>query len=69
MTDEQSSYRMIYVGIFLFAAIWVWAMWPKRDESASSFVGYSQSCWQIGDSLYVVTAKGDTVRLDVSKFR
>lgn len=36
-------------------------------ERASSFVGYSQSCWQVGDSLYVVTAKGDTVMFGVSK--
>ena len=39
----------------------------RNTERASSFVGYSQSCWQIGDTLHVVTAKGDTVRLDVSR--
>lgn len=38
-------------------------------ERASSFVGYSQSCWQEGNVLHVVTAKGDTVRLDVSKLK
>lgn len=40
----------------------------RNTESASSFVGYSQSCWQEGNVLHVVTAKGDTVRLDMSKF-
>lgn len=39
----------------------------RNTERASSFVGYSQSCWQEGNVLHVVTAKGDTVRLDVSK--
>lgn len=36
-------------------------------EKASSFVGYSQSCWQVGDTLTVITAKGDTIRLDISR--
>ena len=39
----------------------------RQVEKSSSFVGYSQSCWQVGDTLHVVTAKGDTVRLDVSR--
>lgn len=28
-----------------------------------------KSCWQVGDTLHVVTAKGDTVRLDASKLK
>lgn len=36
-------------------------------DRSSSFAGYSQSCWQINDTLHVVTAKGDTVRLDISR--
>lgn len=44
----------------------VWEYFHPADRS-SSFVGYSQSCWQVGDTLYVVTAKGDTVRFGVSK--
>lgn len=39
----------------------------NSSEQSSSFVGYSQSCWQINDTLHVVTARGDTVRLDVSR--
>lgn len=39
----------------------------RYTSKSSSFVGYSQSCWQINDTLHVVTAKGDTVRLDVSR--
>lgn len=43
------------------------AKWMEAASNASSFVGYSQSCWQIGDTLTVVTAKGDTLRLDISR--
>lgn len=44
--------------------------WDKEAigaKKASSFVGYSQSCWQAGDTLHVVTAKGDTVMFGISK--
>lgn len=40
---------------------------PLSSERISNFVGYSQSCWQEGNVLHVVTAKGDTVRLDISR--
>ena len=52
-------------GAFVGGAKWMEYITP--EEHSSSFVGYSQSCWQVGDTLHVVTAKGDTVRLDVSR--
>lgn len=61
----------LWITVFAYVALFVWAMvalwFNKPTEKASSFVGYSQSCWQVGDTLTVITAKGDTVRLDVSR--
>lgn len=52
-------------GAFIGGVKWMESIMP--EERTSSFVGYSQSCWQINDTLHVVTAKGDTVKLDVSR--
>lgn len=38
-----------------------------NDPTPPALVGYSQGCFQVGNVLHVVTAKGDTVRLDVSR--
>lgn len=60
-----TTIALIIAGFALIGAIG--NFWP--EEQSSSFVGYSQSCWQVGDTLHVVTAKGDTVRVDVSKLK
>lgn len=58
---------LVLIAAMAFIALMV-EMWIDRPvEKSSSFVGYSQSCWQVGDTLHVVTANGDTLRLDVSK--
>lgn len=63
---NERTFTTIVLIIVGFALLWaVDRYWPA--ERSSSFVGYSQSCWQVGDTLHVVTAKGDTVRFGVSK--
>lgn len=61
------------IGMFIVMVVLIGIGIYQQDkvakEQSSSFVGYSQSCWQVSDTLFLVTAKGDTVRFDVSKFR
>lgn len=64
---KDKAFRYVFILSPLLAVVLMVITSRKTDESASSFVGYSQSCCQEGDTLYVVTAKGDTVRLDVSR--
>ena len=67
-SENTFGFLMIAVIILIgLTAVLIWRMGERHYEKSSSFVGYSQSCWQVGDTLHVVTAKGDTVRLDVSK--
>ena len=65
----KNNTTVVVVWALMLAAVvaiyWIGEIRPS--EQSSSFVGYSQSCYQIGDTLHVVTAKGDTVRLDLSK--
>lgn len=65
----KNNTTVVVVWALMLAAIvaiyWIGEIRPT--EQYSSFVGYSRSCWQEGNVLHVVTAKGDTVRLDLSR--
>lgn len=66
MIVASSLIVLSIAGAFVGGAKWMESITP--EERTSSFVGYSQSCWQVGDTLTVITAKGDTVGFDLSKF-
>lgn len=56
---------MLCLSVLIISAIFIG--FRMDPEQSSSFVGYSQSCRQEGNVLHVVTDKGDTLRLDVSR--
>lgn len=56
---------MFAIGCISFA----FEKWTNREQLGQPLVGYSDTTWTVGDTLHVVTAKGDTVRLDVSKLK
>lgn len=67
---KLNEMREILCGLGLAALLgfFVLVLHKKLNaDRATSFAGYSQSCWQVSDTLYVVTAKGDTLKLDVSR--
>ena len=67
--DTLSAFIVVFfiflVGYTLHVKVNKWLDRPA--EQSSSFVGYSKDCYQIGDTLTVVTARGDTVRFDLSR--
>lgn len=67
MKIEYILLAVLIVVTVILAAMIGYAV--RNTERTSSFVGYSQSCWQINDTLHVVTAKGDTVMFGVSKLK
>lgn len=68
--ENTFGFLMIAVIILIgLTAVLIWRMGERHYERSSSFVGYSQSCWQEGNVLHVVTAKGDTLKWDVSKLK
>lgn len=63
---NYNSMFVLIVAIGLIAIVvekWIDRAYPK----ARSIVGYSKDCWQEGNVLHVITAKGDTVRLDIKR--
>lgn len=64
MIGATAMFLIVFIIISGIDSVWEYF---HLAEKSSSFVGYSQSCWQEGNVLHVVTAKGDTVRLDVSR--
>ena len=69
--NSNNTFGLLMIAIILLigvASILIWRHGEGVVYRASSFTHYSDSTWQIQDTVYWAK-DGDTIKLDVSKLR
>lgn len=62
---EENVFKLSMIAVIILIGLTTALLWRMGDRNQEHHP--QQSCWQVGDTLHLVTAKGDTVRFDVSK--
>lgn len=71
INHSDNSFGLLMIAVIVLigvASILIWRHGEKLVEQSSSFTHYSDSTWQVNDTVYWAK-DGDTIKLDISKLK